>query len=254
MASINIFFHKYNSKFTKLSKAFSFILYFVLTSEFLKLLYPLRLLKLQKKSWYHERCPSSVTVCGPLQGIWPFVKSSLVACWKVFDCASNARCGSSQGILTCSKWSLVGILSCFKWLVVARFTAYDRVLNARCKEFNRCQSKYSPGCHLQSYVMFTLWIKLKYWWLDVEQQPNKHYRWLQFDRFLVLEYHRVKVIFHPVMLMFPYWGYLHISFSMIHENVLHPKVSSHISLFHSNLMVIIAIKMAFQTSCRCGSK
>jgi hypothetical protein len=91
MASINIFFHKYNSKFTKLSKAFSFILYFVLTSEFLKLLYPLRLLKLQKKSWYHERCPSSVTVCGPLQGIWPFVKSSLVACWKVFDCASNAR-------------------------------------------------------------------------------------------------------------------------------------------------------------------
>ena len=198
------------------------------------------------------------------QAVLPFVarckaydRSSSLRWWLVERYLTVLRMlvgGSSQGILTCSKWWLVGILSCFKCLVVARFTAYDRVLNARCKEFNRCQSKYSPGCHLQSYVMFTLWIKLKYWWLDVEQQPNKHYRWLQFDRFLVLEYHRVKVIFHPVMLMFPYWGYLHISFSMIHENVLHPKVSSHISLFHSNLMVIIAIKMAFQTSCRCGSK
>ena len=43
MASMNIFFHKHNSKFTKRSKAFSFILYFVLTSEFLNLFYPLRL-------------------------------------------------------------------------------------------------------------------------------------------------------------------------------------------------------------------
>jgi hypothetical protein len=38
MASINIFFHKYNSKFTKLSKAFSFILYFATTWSMLKYL------------------------------------------------------------------------------------------------------------------------------------------------------------------------------------------------------------------------
>jgi len=119
---------------------------------------------------YDDMTIRHVFVCGPLQGIWWYDHSSRVRWWLVARYLTVLRMlvgGSSQGILTCSQWSLVGILPCFKCLVVARFTAYDRVLNVCCKEFNRCQSKYSPGCHLQSHVMFTLRIKLKYWWLDL---------------------------------------------------------------------------------------